>query len=176
MKTKNIKKYASALFQVACETNQVEEIKNSFEKLKPLYEQDIIDFFLNPFIDDTTKKELLKEESQNLPETIVRFLYLLVEKRGFHLLSEIQNAYSNLIYKSKNVLIAKVVTPYTLEKPHLEKIKNILTQLTKKEILIQTEMDKSIISGIIIKTGDLFIDGSIKTKLNLLKQEILNEA
>jgi F-type H+-transporting ATPase subunit delta len=52
------------------------------------------------------------------------------------------------------------------------KIKETLEKITGKQVLLRTEIDDTIIGGIVAKVGDLVLDGSIKTQLTGLKESI----
>ena len=54
----------------------------------------------------------------------------------------------------------------------LAKIQATLEKITGNQVILETEVDSSIIGGVIAKVGDLVLDGSIKTQLNGLKESI----
>ena len=52
-------------------------------------------------------------------------------------------------------------------------LKEKLKEMTgKKEVVLEVKEDPSLIGGIITKIGDVIYDGSIKTQLNILKENI----
>ncbi|MBN1384622.1 MAG: ATP synthase F1 subunit delta [Elusimicrobia bacterium] len=172
MKKNNPKKFAKILFQLATETKQVEKIKTSLKSLNPLYSEEIMLFFSNPFIDRDKKKDLIKEFYPELPVLLLNFLYILIDESILQLLPRIEKRFNDLYLQSKNTVIAKIISVDILEKPVLEKIRKIIEQYTNKHVLIETKQDKSIIGGIVAKTDDLLIDGSIKGKLNSFKTQM----
>ncbi|MFH1245733.1 MAG: F0F1 ATP synthase subunit delta [Candidatus Omnitrophota bacterium] len=64
-----------------------------------------------------------------------------------------------------NIHNGKLLTPYEISKPKKEKMLDILSQKSGKEISLEEEIDKNIIAGIAIKFGGLVIDGSLANKL-----------
>jgi len=52
------------------------------------------------------------------------------------------------------------------------KVQRTLENITGKKVILTTEIDPSIIGGIIAKVGDLVMDGSIKTQLAGLSESI----
>lgn len=165
MKKQNVnpKKYANALFQSAVKTNQIEKIREQLKNLKPLYEKDIMKYFSDPLVHDSAKKDMVK------------MLFMLIDENAMNFLPDIEKEYNNIVSRSKNVLPAKIISVDKLEKTLVKKLKEALERITNKEISIDEEIDKSLIGGIIIKIGDTVIDGSIKGKINSLRQELLNE-
>jgi len=68
-----------------------------------------------------------------------------------------------------------VISSVPLEKPTVEKIKNSIKKITGSDVTVVEKIDKAVIGGIIVRTDNLLFDGSVKGKINLLKQEFLNE-
>ena len=55
----------------------------------------------------------------------------------------------------------------------IDMINQRLKEITgKKEVVLEIKEDPSLIGGIITKIGDVIYDGSIKTQLNILKENI----
>ncbi|MEW6557018.1 MAG: ATP synthase F1 subunit delta [Elusimicrobiota bacterium] len=177
MRKQDSTKYAKALFQLATETNQIDKINRSLDKIATLFDkEDVYSFFANPFVDNTAKTDLIKNSFQELPEILLNLLFILIHRRQIHLLPYIHEKYQQLIWRSKNILPATIISAFQLEKPVLERIKNMLVQLTDKNILITQKIDKSVLGGVIIKAGEgenLVIDGSIRAKINSISQEFL---
>lgn len=173
MKKNNSKKYAKALFQLSVETKKTDEIGDFLVMLIPLGEKEITSFFLNPFVDENTKTDIIKSVMPQLPEAVLNLLFLLVKKNEMRLIPEIAKKYKELILSSKNTVDAKVISAEKLETASIEKIKKIIEKITKKNVLLEYETDKSLLGGIKIIADDTVIDGSIKGKIGLLRQELL---
>jgi len=175
MKKKNSKKYAYALFQLAGDAGSVDEITAALAKLRAFSVKETVSFFKNPFIDESEKKKLVQDTSSGIPEMLLKLLFLLIEKREMHILPDIERKYADLVNKSRNIMVANVISAVPLEKPVVEKIKASMKKITGREISIVENIDKTLIGGIKVRTEDLLFDGSIKGKVNLLKREFLNE-
>jgi len=52
------------------------------------------------------------------------------------------------------------------------KLKKTLGELTSKDVKIDVKEDSSLIGGIVVKIGDLVIDGSIKAQLEGLRESL----
>ena len=56
-----------------------------------------------------------------------------------------------------------------------EKIKELETELSKKynkNVTLENKVDKSIIGGVLVRLGNTEIDGTIKTRLDELKNQL----
>ena len=59
---------------------------------------------------------------------------------------------------------------YELQKNEIDKLKNIISKkVGGKKITLFTNIDKTLLGGMIIKIGSKMIDNSLKTKLNNLQ-------
>ena len=63
-----------------------------------------------------------------------------------------------------------------LDKKTLDALQKHLLKVTgKSEIIVETEVDPSLIGGIVTHVGDRVFDGSIRTQLNLLQNKLLSQ-
>ena len=69
-----------------------------------------------------------------------------------------------------------VQTASPLTEDRLVKLKKKLEKLTKKKVEIETEINKDIIGGMIIRIENKIIDGSITNHLKNLKKSLLKTA
>ena len=169
----NARKYAKSLFQLATESAEIDKISDSLDLIKPIADKEISDFFLNPSIDEKHKVNIIKNIFHGLPEKVFNILVLLIKKNDVRLLTEITEEYKKQVLDSKNIVMAKVVTAEKLDSVSSAKIIGIVKRISKKDVLLEEEIDKSIIGGAVIKIGDLIIDGSLKRKIDLVSHELV---
>ena len=165
MKRDNSKKYAKVLFSVVGESAEADETGELLKTFVTVCNKETMGFFSNPFIAENKKVEIIKTTLTELPDAVVNLLRLLIKKNEMRCLAEISKKYNKLLLDSKNIITVIVVSAEKLESSVNERVKNYIRQITKKNVLLTEEIDKSIIGGLVIKAGDLVIDGSIKGKL-----------
>jgi F-type H+-transporting ATPase subunit delta len=100
------------------------------------------------------------------------FLNLLIEKKRADILPDIAESMQAMVDKDQNISHGSITSAIELDSALLEKIQATLEKLTGNKVILETQVDPSIIGGIIAKVGDLVLDGSIKTQLNGLKESI----
>ena len=71
---------------------------------------------------------------------------------------------------------AEIVSAVPLSKSQVESITKDLSSLVGKEISVTTRTDGSIIGGFVARVGDRLIDGSVKTRLDDMKRELIRGA
>ena len=78
------------------------------------------------------------------------------------------------IHREKNnTLLAIVKTAVPLLDSEMTKLKTKLEEKYKKNIIITAEVDKSLLGGVYVRVGNDVIDGSIKSKLDEMKDLML---
>ena len=150
--------------------NEIKIINESFNQVKNIWE-----VFNNPSISTDEKKELIKKIFQGkINAKLLNFLFLLIDKKRFNLLPEIQNQFTKIVNKLKNTVIAEVQTASEIDPVMLEKLKQRLESIfTKNEkVTIETKVNPELIGGLLVKVEDLIYDGSIKGRLDDLKRKI----
>jgi F-type H+-transporting ATPase subunit delta len=74
------------------------------------------------------------------------------------------------------VVSVKVQTAFPLTGTRRTKLKENIEKLTKKKVELETEINKEIIGGMIIRIENNIIDGSITNHLKNLKKTLLKTA
>ena len=111
-------------------------------------------------------------ESVQADAIMTSFLNLLIEKKRAGILPDIAQEMQVMVDKDQNISHGSIVSAIDLDQAVLVKIQATLEKLTGNKVILETQVDPSIIGGIIAKVGDLVLDGSIKTQLNGLKESI----
>lgn len=122
---------------------------------------------------DIRQKVMVKlGESVEADAIVTSFLNLLLEKKRAGILPDIAEALQAMVNKDQNISHGAIISAVELDSDLLAKIQATLEKLTGNKVILETQVDPSIIGGIIAKVGDLVLDGSIKTQLNGLKESI----
>ena len=122
---------------------------------------------------DVRQKVMAKiAESVQADAIMTSFLNLLIEKKRADILPEIAYELQVMVDKDLNISHGSIISAFELDQTLLGKIQATLEKLTGNKVILETQVDPSIIGGIIAKVGDLVLDGSIKTQLNGLKESI----
>ncbi len=162
--------YAHAVFAIAHAKNQLKV----WSQLLAIFAQCTADpsiqsIIANPKVDNEKVIALVADIAGDLMNgDAYNTLALLAANNRLRLLGDIATIYEALLAESEQVITADVITAKTLT---THQIKNISTALKKrlgKEIILNENIDESLLGGAIIQAGDLVIDGSALGKLNRL--------
>ncbi len=170
------KRYAKAIFAVGQEQDRHEVYNETLQGLAELYTTmpEIVDALTNPLYPLDIKEKVMAgiSKSMGVDEVMGNFLNLLVQKKRAEILPEIAEYYKTMLDEVKNISHGNVISAVELSEDLKANVQTVLEKLTGKKVELTTQVDPSIIGGIIAKVGDLVLDGSIKTQLAGLKDSI----
>ncbi|MBI3570879.1 MAG: F0F1 ATP synthase subunit delta [Gammaproteobacteria bacterium] len=101
----------------------------------------------------------------NLDDAGANFVRLLVENRRLNLLPEIVAQYETLKAEAEARVEATVTSAFTLEPEQLKTLSAALKRKLGREVNLTAQTDKALVGGIVIRAGDLVIDGSVRSRL-----------
>ncbi len=71
---------------------------------------------------------------------------------------------------------AEVRAPYAIADADTRRLAEALSTATGKDVTVTSEVDASVIGGVVARVGDLTFDGSLKTQLKTLRAQVLEKA
>ncbi|WP_426701278.1 F0F1 ATP synthase subunit delta [Rhodanobacter sp. Col0626] len=94
-----------------------------------------------------------------------QFLAEMAEQRRMTLLPEVADLYEALKRESESQLLVKVTSAMALDAAQADQLKASLKRRFKREIELETQVDASLLAGVVIDTGTEVIDGSARGRL-----------
>lgn len=172
------KRYSKALVKLAKDDNELNEIYSNLilvsETIESCNELQI--FLSHPSISKEEKKEVLKEIfSQQISQNVLNFLYILMDRNRVFALNAIIHSLKALIDEKYNLVTIKAISAVEISEELKQKLKGKLESIYQKEIQLETSTDENLIAGMVLKIGDKIIDGSVKSKLDNMKKELIKK-
>lgn len=127
----------------------------------------------HPHVDAAVINELLSPPG-DADAGYQQFLTVLSDNHRLPLLPEIAALFDELKADAERVVKADVTSAKTLDAAELTQLRAALKKRFDREVEITAHVDESLIGGVVINTGDVVIDGSIKTKLARLQASLTN--
>ena len=167
-------RYAKALYELAEEKKILTKIVDDFTRLKKLIEEsDSLSNLINsPAISKSDKqnsilKILNKAKAQELT---TKFFGTLANNGRLILINEVIDDFLSEVSRINGEVNAEVTSSFTLDQDQQKKVVAAISEATGvKKIILSTNVDESLIGGLIVKIGSKMIDNSLKTKLNRLE-------
>lgn len=105
---------------------------------------------------------------------IKKFFQLLVRNNQTALLDKILKQFVNIWNKEKGIVEAEVTSAKELDKEMIKLLNGYIISLAKaKEIVLKQAVDKDILGGVVIRYEDQVLDGSLKTRIKDLKEQMV---
>lgn len=161
-----------ALFELARDERQIDAVSASLSTLNQAVagSDDFRRLVTSPLVGRTDAGRAVAAVAPQLgldPLT-TKFLGVLAANRRLRDLPAIMRAYRQLAAQYRGETTAEVISAHPLDADQLEALKAKLKAQTGKDVSIETTVDRDILGGLIVKLGSRQVDGSIRTKLNML--------
>lgn len=171
------RRYARALFNAALRIQAVGVVDEALQQLlNTLREQEPLrQLLFNPLIPRERKGQLVQETiGRRTHPLLAGLLGVLVTKRRERLLSEVAREFTELRDEHLGILRVRVTTAYPLDSQQEQTLRYSLERRTDKTVIMDVQIDPSLIGGIVVRIGDTVIDGSVRGQLARLRQYLLN--
>jgi F-type H+-transporting ATPase subunit delta len=166
-------RYATALFDLAREENQLDEITEALRGLHKLLgeSKDFARLVASPVFSTAEQAGALAAISKQagIPDLAANFLQLLAKKRRLFILGDVITGYLKRLADHRNEVTADVTSAMALTDEQTDELKATLKAKTGRSVTLNERVDPSILGGLVVKIGSRMVDSSMRTKLNNLK-------
>ncbi|MCT4597572.1 MAG: ATP synthase F1 subunit delta [Vallitalea sp.] len=169
------KRYGSALFELAVETNQVEFFKEQLQWIKDVFheEKDFTNLLNHPKVIADDKIAMIENVFEGkVSKEILGLLVVSIKKGRASNLLDIIDYCINEIDDYEGNAKAYVTSATSLTDKQIDDIKKRLEETTSKKIILKLNVDESLIGGLIIRIGDRIVDNSIRGKIEAISKEL----
>jgi len=179
MSTQTIaRRYATALADVVLKQGDADTVKSElgiFEQMVAA-NGDLSTALSNPAIAHNKKERILEEVvSRTKPsKTTSNFLRVLLQNSRLVDLSDIKDRFEAELITRSGVVAAQVTSARELPETDRGEVEKTIAGLTGKRVSIDYSVDPELIGGLVARIGSTVYDGSVKTKLENLKQELVS--
>jgi len=105
---------------------------------------------------------------QRLNAEGANFVRLLAENRRLGLMPEVVAQFEQRKAEAERRIEADVVSAFALEPAQIERLEQALKRKFGREVHVNARVDAALVGGIVIRTGDTVIDGSVRGRLAAL--------
>lgn len=170
------RRYAKALIDLAQEAGILKEVGQDLELVAGLFEQshELTNVFADPTIAPDAKEKVLTQvlEKGGVQELTVKFIHVVLTKGRILGIGEISQAYRDLSDQLENRIRARVVAASALSQEQESRISEALSKISGKDVLLEVEVDESLLGGVVAYVGSEVYDGSIKNQLTQIKDNL----
>ncbi len=166
--------YARALFEAAREADRVDAVAGDLAAIADAMDEvpELRAFLRNPQIDPAGKADLLGQLSAEADELVRNFVRLVAEKGRAGELPVISAELDALVAQAQNRLAVELTTSYELTDAEAESVVRAIEKASGRTIEATRTVDPSLIGGIVLQIGSHRADGSVRGRLERLRQEL----
>lgn len=170
------RRYAKAVFDAALAEKGIDtlghELTNFVETLNQ--EKPLRDFWLSIRVPELRKKDFIRKLFPALSSLMGRFLFVLIDKRREKLIEKCAVEYEKLLLDFYNQVFAEVQVVVPMPVQVQAELKERLSQKLGKRVELLVTEDPSLLGGMVLRIGDRVVDGSLRSKLNGMKEALLS--
>ncbi|NOT46476.1 MAG: ATP synthase F1 subunit delta [Acidobacteria bacterium] len=172
------RRYGAALADVVAKSGEAQTVKSELKSWEVLINanRELRSLFANPAIAHLDKESILEKLIARAQpgKTTANFLKVLLRNGRLGELAEINTRFDAELEARSGNVVAKVTSARDLTDSEKAELSANMTKLTGKHIIPAYTVDKGIIGGVVTQIGSTVYDGSVKTQLENLREELVN--
>ncbi|MBP0049807.1 F0F1 ATP synthase subunit delta [Marinobacterium sp. AK62] len=164
--------YTKAAFEYAREKGNLDQWSSLLSlAAQAAQDSELARVLSNPALSVEQKAELVIDIcSKQIDEAGKNFICLLAENRRLALLPEIAAQFEILKANLEKKVDVDLTTAFAMDDAQQEKLAQALSSKLGREVKLTSQVDKSIIGGVVVRSDDLVIDGSVRARLAKLAE------
>ncbi|MFM9903170.1 MAG: ATP synthase F1 subunit delta [Pyrinomonadaceae bacterium] len=179
MNTETIaRRYSAALADVVLASGETDAVKAELTGWAEMLSgsADLQTVFSNPSIAHASKEKVLDGLLAKVKpsKATANFLKVLLQNGRLMEIGEINDRFDAVLEERSGVVSAEITSARELPENERAAFKTNLEKLTGKTVNINYAINIDIIGGVVTRIGSTVYDGSVKTKLENLKEQLVN--
>lgn len=176
MRSKKLaRRYAIALGELAHEREVIDEVAAELNAVRQVMvdEPAFMRALESENITLDIKKSLVEEAfADRVSRLTLNFLLLVVTKRREDALLDMIDEFNHYADNKKGIVEIELTTAEKLEAGQFEAVAQRMSEVLGKQVRLTSQENPDLLGGIVARIGDLVLDGSVKTRLNQLGEQL----
>lgn len=166
--------YAKAAFEHAREQKVLDAWSSSLSVVAAVVQHAAVEELLDsPTVTSEQKAATLIELcGDEVDASVKSFIAVMAENKRLGLLKEVQALFENLKAQQEKFTDITVSTAFELDNSVEKALAEKLGKSLQSEVTLSAQVDKTLIGGVVIRAGDMVIDGSVRGRLAKLSETI----
>jgi F-type H+-transporting ATPase subunit delta len=172
------RRYAEAAFQLAERDGTVEQWLDQLERVaEATADPETIRRLEDPAVPFEVRRDaLLGAVGDDALPALRNLLVLILRRRRLEQLGRIGREFRRLYNRREGITEATAVSATELDDADLRAVRERVERIAGGRVQLNVEVDPSLIGGIQLRLGDLLIDGSVRGRLERLRNELVARA
>ena len=166
--------YAKAAFEYARTGKSLDAWSSSLAVVAGVIQQPVVEENLDSPTKTSEQKAALVIElcGEEIDAKVKNFVAVMADNKRLGLLVEVQQLFEDFKSQQEKFSDIKVSSAFKLDSAVEKILADKLRKALDSEVALSTSIDKSLIGGVIIRAGDMVIDGSVRGRLAKLSETI----
>lgn len=168
-----VSSYADALLAVAQAEGQAAQVSDELFRVAQAVEanDDLRTALTDRGVPAATRQQIVEDLLAGRASPVTAALVSMVVGAGrAGNLPEIARALVDKVAEAENKVVAEVRTAVPLSDDQIDRLAAALRSSTGKDIAVKVVIDPTVVGGVITQIGDTVIDGSVRHRLNQLRE------
>jgi F-type H+-transporting ATPase subunit delta len=167
------KRYVQAVVELAREQGSFDTWQRDLGALRAAVSDPSVRSFIdNPSIQASSKNEALESVLGASSPEARNLVHMLVARGRTGIIQDLADLFDEAVLAENGIALVDVTTAEELDTAGQELVRAQLSRLLGKNIQLRLHVDPEIIGGVVAKTGDRVIDGSVVNQLRRLRARL----
>jgi ATP synthase F1 delta subunit len=173
-----VRVYAEALFEVAKDKGNLDQVRDEVAQFADALAEnrELREFFFSPYFSSAEKREGIERAISGAEEEFVNVLELLAEKHRMPLVFRIRKKFDEIWKHENRKLDVTVTSAVKLDPKVVEQIGVEIEKQTGQGVELTSQVDDSILGGLVLQVGNMVLDASIRNRLEKLRKTVAQAA
>lgn len=171
------RRYARALIELANESAELEVMQRELQGLVQAVtaNPELNDVVMNPIYTREQRAAVMDSVLRSgggIHPMVANFVRLLVDRNRLGYLVDIARLFRDMVDALAGRIRGKVVTAVPMGDEPLKNVKQSLARITKREVILESEVEPALLGGMKAYVGSVVYDGSLRSQLEALRRDL----
>jgi F-type H+-transporting ATPase subunit delta len=168
------RRYAQGIFQLAQADRNLNAWRSELTQLEGLLQDDVLRAaFANPAVSTPRRMELARKLAPELRPETQNLLRLLIEHRRTSEMPAVRHEFERMADEAAGIVNVSLTTAIELGDADKRRYEGALAERLGKKVRMEYRHDPGLVAGATVQIGDRLIDGSVRTQLDRLRQQLV---
>jgi F-type H+-transporting ATPase subunit delta len=170
------RRYAEAAFQLATRDGSIEQWRRELELAAVTTDGQLMDVLANPALPLEERLDAANRVFADVSQQVRNIISLLVRRHRIEQLPRVVAEFVRLDERRQGITHATATSAAPLTDLEVRALTARLEQMTGGSVALSTDIDASLLGGLIVRVGDRLIDGSVRGRLERLRNQLASGA
>ncbi len=172
------RRYAEAAFQIGERDGSIETWRRDLDQAATTLgdSAELLAVLANPAVPLDQRRTVAERVLASLSQPARNLVLLLVQRGRIEQLPRVASEFRRLDDQRQGIVHASATSAAPLTDTEKRALTARLEQMTGGRVALKTDVDESLLGGLVVRVGDRLIDGSVRGRLERLRNQLASGA